>query len=149
MFDRDREWSQLTAFVQDEHAGATLGVVSGRRRQGKSFLLQAACEQASGFYFSAQEATGAESLAILGAALTDYLDPVAPITLADWPTAIDVLLRLGRDRPVPVVIDEFPSLARASPALPSIVQAAYAPRRKERARSRTRLLLCGSALSFM
>ncbi|MDH6143224.1 AAA+ ATPase superfamily predicted ATPase [Kitasatospora sp. GP30] len=149
MFDRDREWSQLADFVENERAGATLGVVSGRRRQGKSFLLEAVCQQAGGFYFSAQEATEAESLALVGTALTRHLDPVAPIAPTDWPTVIDILLRLGRERPVPVVIDEFPYLARVSPALPSMIQAAYAPRRAERTESRTRLLLCGSAMSFM
>jgi AAA+ ATPase superfamily predicted ATPase len=70
MFDRDQEWSQLTDFIEDERAGATLGVVSGRRRQGKSFLRAAACQQAGGFYFSAQEATEAESLSLIGAAFT-------------------------------------------------------------------------------
>jgi uncharacterized protein len=149
MFNRDREWSQLSDFIEDNRSGATLGVVSGRRRQGKSFLLEAACQQAGGFYFSAQEATEAESLSLIGAALTRYLDPVAPIAPADWPTVIDILLRLGRERAVPVVIDEFPYLARVGPALPSMIQAAYAPRRAERSDSRTRLLLCGSALSFM
>jgi len=149
MFDRDREWSQVTAFIEEDRPGATLGVVSGRRRQGKSFLLEAACQQAGGFYFSAQEATEAESLSLIGAALTSYLNPVAPISPADWQTVIDILLQLGRERAVPVVIDEFPYLARVSPALPSIIQAAYAPRRAERSESRTRLLLCGSALSFM
>jgi uncharacterized protein len=149
MFDRDREWSQVTGFIEEDRPGATLGVVSGRRRQGKSFLLEAACQEAGGFYFSAQEATEAESLSLIGAALTRYLNPVAPISPADWPTVIDIVLRLGRERAVPVVIDEFPYLARVSPALPSIIQAAYAPRRAERSESRTRLLLCGSALSFM
>jgi hypothetical protein len=149
MFDRDREWSQVTAFLEEDRPGATLGVISGRRRQGKSFLLEAACQQAGGFYFSAQEATEAESLSLIGAALTSYLNPVAPISPAEWATVIDILLRLGRERAVPVVIDEFPYLARMSPALPSIIQAAYAPRRAERSESRTRLLLCGSALSFM
>lgn len=48
-----------------------------------------------------------------------------------------------------MVIDEFPYLVRASPALPSMIQGAYAPRRGERSSSRTRLLFCGSALSFM
>jgi uncharacterized protein len=92
MFDRDREWSQLKGFIEDGRAGATLGVVSGRRRQGKIFLLEAACQQAGGFYFSAQEATEAESLSLIGAALTRYVNPVAPITPADWPTVIDILL---------------------------------------------------------
>ncbi|WP_377270192.1 ATP-binding protein [Peterkaempfera sp. SMS 1(5)a] len=149
MFDRDREWAQLADFVEDERPGATLGVVSGRRRQGKSFLLEAVCQQAGGFYFSAQEATEAESLALIGAALTRYLNPVAPVEPRDWPAVLDILLRLGRERPVPVVIDEFPYLARTSPALPSMIQAAYAPRRAERMESRTRLMLCGSAMSFM
>jgi uncharacterized protein len=149
MFDRDREWSLLESFIEDERAGATLGVVSGRRRQGKTFLLEAACQQAGGFYFSAPEATEAESLAQISAALTRQLDPVAPIAATDWPTVIDILLGIGRDRPVPVVLDEFPYLARAAPALPSVIQAAYAPRRTERLDSRTRLLLCGSAVSFM
>ncbi|GII90239.1 AAA family ATPase [Sinosporangium siamense] len=149
MFDRDREWDALVRFATDEQPGATLGVVSGRRRQGKSFLLEALCQEAGGFYFSAQEATKAESLSLIGEALTRHLDLVAPFTPTDWPAVIDVLLRIGRERPVPVVIDEFPYLVQASPALPSMLQAAYAPRRAERVESRARLLLCGSAMSFM
>lgn len=149
MFDRDREWGLLADFVLDERKGATLGVVSGRRRQGKSFLLESACQETGGFYFSAQETTDTASLALIGEALTRYLDPVAPISPADWPTVFDILLRIGRDRPVPVVVDEFPYLARANAALPSVIQAAYAPRRAERVESFTRLLLCGSAMSFM
>ncbi|MFC8046258.1 ATP-binding protein [Nocardia sp. NPDC057353] len=149
VFDRDREWTALSRFVTDETKGASLGVVSGRRRQGKSFLLEAVCESAGGFYFSAQEATDAESLASIGQALTRHLRPVVPFAPADWGQVVDVLLRMGEERPVPVVIDEFPYLARVNPALPSILQGAYAPRRRERTSSRTRLLLCGSALSFM
>ena len=41
MFDRDVEWMELAAFAADERPGATLGIVSGRRRQGKTFLLRA------------------------------------------------------------------------------------------------------------
>lgn len=48
-----------------------------------------------------------------------------------------------------MVLDEFPYLAKANPELPSIVQEALRPLRDQRTGSRTRLLLCGSALSFM
>jgi hypothetical protein len=41
---------------------ATLGIVSGRRRQGKTFLLRALCEATGGFYFAADEATDGDSL---------------------------------------------------------------------------------------
>jgi hypothetical protein len=74
---------------------------------------------------------------------------VLPFVPAHWTEVADVLLRLGRERPVPVVIDEFPYLAGGAPLLPSVLQAAYAPRRPERTQSRSRLILCGSALSFM
>ena len=53
MFDRDFEWIQLGLFAHDVRPGATLGVVSGRRRQGKTFLLRALCRATGGFYFAA------------------------------------------------------------------------------------------------
>ncbi|WP_423463463.1 AAA family ATPase [Promicromonospora sp. MS192] len=149
MFDRDHEWAALRSFVTDDQPGATLGVVSGRRRQGKTYLLEAVCQAAGGFYFGATEATDAESLRRISASLTEHVRPASPFHFAGWAEVIDVLLGLGRERPVPVVIDEFPYLVRANPELPSIVQEALRPRRVERSRSRTRLLLCGSALSFM
>ena len=149
MFDRDVEWMELSAFTADERPGATLGVVSGRRRQGKTFLLRALCEATGGFYFAAEEATDAESLHQLGTALGAHLHLPTPLRLGTWHEAFDALLALGNDRPLTVVIDEFPYLARANPAIPSILQNAIAPRRAERERSRSRLLLCGSAMTFM
>jgi uncharacterized protein len=149
MFDRHAEWSALGAFATDTQPGATLGVVSGRRRQGKTFLLRALCQATGGFYFAAEEATDAESLRSLGGDLATYLDAPAPLTFESWHAAVDALLALGRDRAITVVIDEFPYLARANPRLPSILQNALAPLREQRDESRTRLLLCGSAMSFM
>ena len=113
----------------DPAAGARLGVVSGRRRQGKTFLLRALCQATGGFYFAADEATDRESLNRLGSALADHLDAPAAFTFDTWHPAVDALLALGRDRRVPVVIDEFPNLVRANPQLPSIVQNALAPLR--------------------
>ncbi|NEA62862.1 ATP-binding protein [Streptomyces sp. SID12488] len=149
MFDRDFEWSALSRFIADPQPGATLGVVSGRRRQGKTFLLDAACRATGGFYFGATEATDAESLRRMGTALTTHVRPASPFHFADWSEAVDALLALGSERPVPVVIDEFPYLAKANPELPSIIQEALRTLRDQRTASRTRLLLCGSALSFM
>ncbi|MBU3062586.1 ATP-binding protein [Nocardia sp. NEAU-G5] len=149
MFDRDFEWGALGRFVTDTQPDATLGVVSGRRRQGKTYLLRAACQATGGFYFGATESTDAESLRLIGSALTQYLNAPLPVQPTDWFQVVDALLLLGREQPLPVVIDEFPYLAKANPALPSIIQQALAPLRRERTSSRTRLLLCGSAMSFM
>jgi AAA+ ATPase superfamily predicted ATPase len=149
MFDRDVEWMALAAFASDPRPGATLGVVSGRRRQGKTFLLRALCEATGGVYFAADEATDGESLHQLGTAIGAHLKLSSGLRLRDWHEAVDALLSLGTERPIPVVIDEFPYLAKANAALPSIIQNAIAPRRSEREGSRSRLLLCGSAMTFM
>ncbi|GAB3225862.1 ATP-binding protein [Glycomyces halotolerans] len=149
MFDRESEWAALDRFVSDDRPGATLGVVSGRRRQGKTFLLDAVVRAAGGFYFGATEAADAESLRRFGDSLTRFARPMTAFHFADWFEAIDAVLALGRERPVPVVIDEFPYLVRANSELPSILQQAFGPLRPERTQSQTRLLLCGSAMSFM
>ncbi len=149
MFDRDFEWMQVVSFAADSRPGATLGVVSGRRRQGKTFLLRALCQATGGFYFAAEEAADGESLHRIGSDLGAHLGTPAPLEFGDWREVADALLTLSHDGPVPVVIDEFPYLARANPSLPSIIQNAFGPLRAEREQSRTRLLLCGSALSFM
>src|SRR5579859_597152 len=55
LFDRDTEWAGLVAFAADVRPGDTLGVVSGRRRQGKSYLLQALATALGGIYFPSLE----------------------------------------------------------------------------------------------
>src|SRR5271169_4696638 len=105
MFDRDFEWMQLVSFAADPSPGATLGVISGRRRQGKTFLLRALCQATAGFYFAVDEAADGESLRRAGSALGAYLDTPAPLEFRDWREVADALLALGHDIPVPVVID--------------------------------------------
>jgi predicted AAA+ superfamily ATPase len=57
VFDRDDDWSALVDFATDPSERVTLGVVSGRRRQGKTYLLSALAERLGqvvgqvGFFF--------------------------------------------------------------------------------------------------
>ena len=78
VFDRDREWSGLADFAADPRPEATLGLVSGRRRQGKTFLVDALTVEANGFMFTAAETTEADSLHQFGQALAAYLDEPTP-----------------------------------------------------------------------
>lgn len=148
MFDRDFEWGELTRFAGNSAPRATLGIVSGRRRQGKTFLLDALAGEADGFMFTAAETTEADSLHQFGEALAAHLDEPTPLRFAGWDEAITRLMRLATSGPKPVVIDEFPFLAKATPALPSLIQRALEPAAQRRS-TPVRLLLCGSALSFM
>ncbi|WP_226898916.1 AAA family ATPase [Nonomuraea phyllanthi] len=153
VFDRVREWQGLAGFVTPRRRtvvipGATLGVVSGRRRQGKSFLLQALAEATDGMYFAATEATEAESLRLFTEALTRFTRQVVEIPFRDWNDAISYMFRAFSGRAVPLILDEFPFLCRASPALPSIIQRELGPGGSG-GESVARLILCGSAMSVM
>jgi uncharacterized protein len=147
VFDRGREWGGLVSFVANPYRGAMLGVVSGRRRQGKSFLLEALTSAVGGLYFPALEETEAVSLRAFSAALVRQSIPVSR-PFRDWGDAIGLLLTAVRDRPRAVVIDEFPFLVKASPSLPSILQRELGPGGSGQ-ESLARLLLCGSAMSVM
>jgi len=147
VFDRDREWTGLASFASNPVSGALLGVVSGRRRQGKSFLLEALTSVTGGLYFPALEETAAVSLRSFGGALIRQGIPVSR-PLQDWGDAFALLFGALRGQPRTVVIDEFPFLVKASPSLPSIIQRELGPGGSGQA-STARLLLCGSAMSVM
>src|SRR5258708_4942375 len=95
MFDREYEWSRLAAFAVDPRPGAELGVVCGRRRQGKTFLLRALCQATGGFYFAADEATDAEALRRIGAALADHLASPGPLQFDERHPLVAALLPPG------------------------------------------------------
>lgn len=151
VFARDDEWTGLSSFAASPAPRAMLGVISGRRRMGKTYLLRALVEQHGGFYFGATAATEGESLRQFGAALARHSGSPVPFAFASWDDALTYMFELavpGRvSQPFLVVIDEFPYLAKAAPELPSIIQREID--RFQVSESRMRLLLCGSAMSVM
>jgi uncharacterized protein len=72
-----------------------------------------------------------------------------PVVFRGYREALDELLRLGQERPAVVIIDEFPYLVAPTPALPSYLQQALSPLGYAREHTRTRMILCGSALTTM
>ena len=150
VFDREQEWRALDAFVSSSRPGASLGLVYGRRRQGKTYLLQAMTEAVGGFYVAALNQSREQNLQRLAEAYREFVGGRAPVAFGSWEQAFEALLALGHDaeRPVPVVVDEFPYLLGTAPELPSVVQALLSPRGPA-ASWPTRLILCGSALSTM
>lgn len=149
VFDRDWEWEGLTDFVTSPSPDVILGVVSGRRRQGKTFLLDALAQANGGFFFTAPEGADAELRRSFGDALGSYATGTseAAIRLDTWVDAIRALFDV-----VPeglIVLDEFPFMVRANPTVTSLIQRELGPRGAARRGGQTRLLLCGSAMSVM
>jgi AAA+ ATPase superfamily predicted ATPase len=145
VFDREREWDGLARFATSSSPDVRLGIVSGRRRQGKTYLLDAVARAVDGFFFTAIDSTESEALGRFGQALADYTGG-GRYAFDNWDEA---LARLFAAVPQGlIVIDEFPYLSKASRSLPSLLQHALDPRGYAR-QSSARLLLCGSAMSVM
>jgi AAA+ ATPase superfamily predicted ATPase len=145
IFDREREWDALVRFATSDSPDVRLGIVSGRRRQGKTYLLDAAATAFNGFFFAAADSTEIDSLASFGRALADRTGG-GRYTFASWDEALQRLFGAVSDGLI--VVDEFPYLVKASPSLPSLIQRALGPRGYAK-QSRARLLLSGSAVSVM
>jgi AAA+ ATPase superfamily predicted ATPase len=145
IFDREREWGGLVQFATSASGDVRLGIVSGRRRQGKTYLLDAAANTFGGFFFTAADSTETDSLASFGRALAGQADG-GRYAFADWDEALQRLFETVSDGLI--VIDEFPYLMKASPSLPSLIQRALGPRGYAQ-EAKARLLLSGSAMSVM
>ncbi|MFC6013470.1 AAA family ATPase [Nocardia lasii] len=145
VFGRVREWDGLARFAASPSADVRLGIVSGRRRQGKTFLLDALAEQTGGFFFAATESTERETLERFGRAVAAFAGG-GRYAFNNWEEALERLFAVVGNRLV--VLDEFPYLVKASPSLPSELQRALDPRGQARVAG-SRVLLCGSAMSVM
>lgn len=151
VFDRVHEWRALDEFVSATRSGAALGLVYGRRRQGKTFLLETLTAAHNGFYFAALKQSSAQNLQRLGEQYRAFTRTRARVQFGSWEEALEALLALGEGAsdPVVVVLDEFPYLLDTAPELPSVLQALLSPKGPAVQGWRTRLILCGSALSTM
>src|SRR5258708_12346885 len=150
LHDRDVEWTVLASFAPNPAPGATLAILYGRRRQGKTLMLELLAEARGGFLFTGLEQSSAQNLAAMSEAYRAFTGTAVPVAFAGWDQVVDALLALGeRERPLPVIVDELPYLLRTAPEIPSIIQRALSPRGRARQRSRAPLVLCGSALTVM
>jgi AAA+ ATPase superfamily predicted ATPase len=123
-------------------------VLYGRRRVGKTELLQQFCQRRKAVYFLASQQRDRDNLRAFRQAIVEGLgdELAATIEFSDWATALGFLAeRAGKER-LTVVIDEFPYLCEAQKSVPSQLQRFWDTRGKK---SSLLLVLCGSQVSFM
>jgi len=146
---REAELTAIRDFVAVTAPEATLGLVWGRRRVGKSKMLEALVAETGGVYFQALRGSSDEALRELGEVLGAASGAPGPLSLTSWEDAVTKVMSLGQQRDRVVVLDEFPYLLEHTPSLDSILQRHFGPGHPSRAGTRTRLILCGSSISMM
>lgn len=146
--NRERELKQLSRWW--DAAGAGMAIVWGRRRVGKTALLQHfAADLPAVFHTGGGRPAAVELLALSRAAaplLAGGLRDLESRPFVDWDDAFDTLAEAARSRRVLLVLDELPALAETSPELPSLIRAAWD---RVRGKTKLKLLLCGSAVRVM
>ena len=143
---RQRELQVLEEFY--DSGGAEFFVLYGRRRVGKTELLQRLCSERRAVYFQAAQVRERDNLRAFRDALREGLGDalVEGIEFPDWSTALGFAAERAGDERLLVVLDEFPYLCDSSEGLPSQFQRFWDTRGKA---SRLMLVLCGSQVSFM
>ncbi len=123
-------------------------VIYGRRRVGKTALINEFCKDKPTVFFSALNTTGKENLEALSRAIMSFERPdmeIAP-EFRSYDAALDELTVLAKNQRVVFVIDEYPYLAKAKPAISAMLQHIIDHKWTE---SKMYLILCGSSMSFM
>ncbi len=125
---------------------AQLLVVLGRRRIGKTALLRQFASSHTVVHYVATRLPEAQQLAELGEAIGLAIgNPLlAENGFRDW-RQVFALLAGGRQR-LALIIDEFPYLVEANPALPSLLQRAWD---ETLTAGDAWLVLCGSSVAMM
>lgn len=144
---REQELSVLAEMAGSDRA--ELFVLYGRRRVGKTELLQKLCTERRAVYFLAAQVRERDNLRAFRDALKEGLGGdslVDGIEFPDWSTALGFAAERAGDERLVVVLDEFPYLCDSSKGLPSQIQQFWDTRGKK---SQLMLVLCGSQVSFM
>jgi AAA+ ATPase superfamily predicted ATPase len=139
--NRDEERRRLERFFARDGGG--LAVLYGRRRCGKSTLIQQVCGKGD-LYFLADQRDALLQIQTLAAEAGRIIPEFGTASYASW-DAIFRALDARADGRLNVLLDEFPYLVAGSPELPSLIQRYLdMPGRKK-----LNFLLCGSSQRMM
>ena len=143
--NRTRELAALEAWWAGE--GARLGLVWGRRRVGKTLLLQHFAESHDRVVWHTFAGRSArDELEVLADSWRTSSGADWELSTQSWTHFLATLSARAREDPVLLILDEFPDGVRAIPELPGIIRALWDD---HRARGQMRILLCGSAVRTM
>ena len=143
---RHQELEQLNQAYQENDFQFT--VIYGRRRIGKTSLINEFLKDKKAIYYVALEENAEDNLKRFSDAISIFknTDQGGKEKFADFEECFKEITRLAQKQRVILVIDEFPYLAKAYPTISSMLQSYIDHEFKE---TNLFLILCGSSMSFM
>lgn len=123
-------------------------IIYGRRRVGKTALINEFCKGKPAIYFSALNASSRENLEALSKAIYSFKNPDSSSfpTYQSYDDALDEITALSKNKRIVLVIDEYPYLAKAEKSFSSRLQHIIDHQWQN---GKLYLILCGSSMSFM
>ncbi|MEW6624752.1 MAG: ATP-binding protein [Bacillota bacterium] len=144
--NREKELSFLEGEFKKE--GASLVIIYGRRRIGKTSLIKKFIEQKAALYFLATEESERENIASLQNILADYTGNNLLRSGANfsWDDLFITFRDYKRNEKKILIIDEFQYLGKANSSFPSVFQRIWDERLKD---TNIMVILCGSLIHMM
>lgn len=142
---RERELKKLESLYKSDQFEFV--VFYGRRRVGKTTLINEFIKDKSAIYYMAVEGTRKENLSGLSKIVLSFNSGGNGAEFSEFGSLLNYIdtLSLKQERII-IAIDEFPYLAASYPAISSMLQSHIDQCWKD---SKLFLILCGSSMSFM
>ncbi len=144
MIGRKDEMERLESLYQSDKF--EFMIMYGRRRVGKTTILQEFAGKHKSIFFSAQEKNDTLNRTDFSETVQRYFEADYMSAFPDWKTALDYVGRRADSERIVLIVDEFPFMAAANPSLKSILQHQIDHDWKNK---NILLILCGSSVSFM
>ena len=121
-------------------------VMYGRRRVGKTTILQEFSSRYNVIFYSAQEKNDSLNLYDFSRTLQQYYEGHFIAPFQTWEDALSYMTNKASEKRTVLIIDEFPFMAGPNPSIKSIFQHEIDHKWKD---LNIFLILCGSSVSFM
>lgn len=142
---RERELASLERLYKSDKF--EFAVVYGRRRVGKTALINHFIEEKKAIYLMGVESSEKQNLENFSRSILEYGTGMQMDTaFLSFQAALEYVFALAEKERIVLVIDEYPYVARASKSFASTLQMLID---QHKDRSRLMLILCGSSMSYM
>lgn len=142
---RDKELNALDKLYKSDKFEFT--VIYGRRRVGKTALINQFLGDKESIYFMGVESNEKQNLENFSKSIIEFSSGIQTETsFASFQAALEYVFRLAENKRIILTIDEYPYVARSSKSLAATLQLLID---KYKDTSKLMLILCGSAMSYM